>query len=257
MDFYDQLLEQTCKSTDERMSSVTTGKVVKNWDKDHPGMVQVELFLSESGKNRTDWVRVAQPYAGKNFGFYFLPEVGDEVVLAFNQGDRDHPIVIGSLWSKVNPTPEDALSEKNDTKTLRTKSGNELAFSDESKKEAVLLHTKGNLTLLMDDAAHKIYIQDKDEKNIVTIDSESGTITVKAKNKVVLEVGDGSLTLDQNAKKATLAMSNIEINAKQSIKLKGQNVAIEGAMTDVKANGNMNVKAGGILTLKGAMAKIN
>ena len=122
MSFFGELYDGAGRPGDgQRMFSVTTGKVVKNWDDKHPGMVQVEIFLGEGGKNRTDWVRVAQPYAGKEFGFYFLPEVGDEVVLAFNLGDRDHPIVIGSLWSQLNPVPQDAATEKNEAKTLRTK----------------------------------------------------------------------------------------------------------------------------------------
>ena len=122
MSFFDELYQDNARSSDgARMFSVTTGRVVENWDDKHPGMVRVEVFLGESGKNRTDWVRVAQPYAGKEYGHYFLPEVGDEVVLAFNLGDRDHPIVIGSLWSQVNPLPQKAAAEKNETKTLRTK----------------------------------------------------------------------------------------------------------------------------------------
>src|SRR5574344_714199 len=118
MGLFDELYGQSESSGERRMFSVTTGKVVKNWDSKHPGMVQVELFLSESGKNRTDWVRVAQPYAGKERGAYFLPEVGDEVVLAFNEGDRDHPIVLGSLWSQANTPPKGAPGEKNEIKTI-------------------------------------------------------------------------------------------------------------------------------------------
>ena len=67
MSLYDELFEKGSnqfKGHTPIMYSVTTGKVVANWDKKHPGMVQVEIFLGEEGKNRTDWVRVAQPYAG-------------------------------------------------------------------------------------------------------------------------------------------------------------------------------------------------
>ena len=95
MSFFGELYDGAGRSGGgQRMFSVTTGKVVKNWDDKHPGMVQVEIFLGEGGKNRTDWVRVAQPYAGKEFGFYFLPEVGDE----------DGDIAPGTLFEKL---PED------------------------------------------------------------------------------------------------------------------------------------------------------
>ena len=258
MSFFGELYDGAGRSGDgQRMFSVTTGKVVKNWDDKHPGMVQVEIFLGEGGKNRTDWVRVAQPYAGKEFGFYFLPEVGDEVVLAFNLGDRDHPIVIGSLWSQLNPVPQDAATEKNETKTLRTKGGNELAFSDTPDKEALLLHTKGNLTLMMEDEPVEIRLCDEKQKNILTINGKDGVVTVKAEKKIVLDVGGGSLTLDGQGKKATLKMDTVSVEAGQSLTLKGQSVKVEGSMMTVSSSGNLEAKASGVLTLKGSMTKIN
>ena len=258
MSFFDELYQDNARSSDgARMFSVTTGRVVENWDDKHPGMVQVEIFLGEDGKNRTDWVRVAQPYAGKEFGFYFLPEVGDEVVLAFNLGDRDHPIVIGSLWSQLNPVPKGAATEKNETKTMRTKGGNELTFSDIQDKQALQLHTAGSLTLLMEDEPVEINLCDKDRKNILTINGKDGVVTVKAEKQIVLDVGGGSLTLDGQGKKATLKMDTISIEAGQSLNLKGQNVKVEGSMMTVSSSGNLEAKASGILTLKGSMTKIN
>ena len=68
MSFFSELYDNGTRPPDgQRMFSVTTGKVVENWNEKHPGMVQVEIFLGENGKNRTDWVRVAQPYAGKEY----------------------------------------------------------------------------------------------------------------------------------------------------------------------------------------------
>ena len=258
MSFFDELYQDNARSSDgARMFSVTTGRVVENWDDKHPGMVRVEVFLGESGKNRTDWVRVAQPYAGKEYGHYFLPEVGDEVVLAFNLGDRDHPIVIGSLWSQVNPLPQKAAAEKNETKTLRTKGGNELTFSDVQGKESVSLRTKGELTLVLEDEPVEIRLCDKDKKNILTISGKNGAVTVQAEKKIVLDVGGGSLTLDGQGKKAALKMDTVSIEAGQSLNLKGQSVKLEGSMMAVKSSGNLDVNASGMLTLKGSMAKIN
>lgn len=239
------------------MLSVTTGKVVGNWDDKHPGMVQVEIFLGEEGKNRTDWVRVAQPYAGKEYGHYFLPEIGDEVVLAFNLGDRDHPIVIGSLWSQVNTLPKDVAMEKNETKSLRTKGGNELVFSDTAGKESLSLHTKGELTLIMEDENVVINLCDKGKKNVLAINGKDGEITIKAEKKLILDVGGGSFTLDGQGKKAILKMGTVNIEAGQNLNLKGQNVKLEGSMMKVESSGNLDAKAGGMLNLKGSMTKIN
>ncbi|OUN03021.1 hypothetical protein B5G43_15685 [Flavonifractor sp. An92] len=260
MSLYDELFEKGSnqfKGHTPIMYSVTTGKVVANWDKKHPGMVQVEIFLGEEGKNRTDWVRVAQPYAGKGYGNYFLPEVGDEVVLAFNLGDRDHPIVIGSLWNQVDTIPEDTAKEKNDVKRLRTKGGHELVFTEESGKETLTLHTPGGLTLQMDDKAKSVTIQDKDGKNLMTVDGKNGAVTVTAAKKITLDAGSGSLELDGQGKKATLKMATINIQADQTLNLKGQSVKMEGSMMTVSSSGNLEAKASGILTLKGSMTQIN
>lgn len=258
MGFFGELLDDNDrKQQGQRVFSVTTGKVVENWDEKHPGMVKVELFLGEAGKNRTDWVSVAQPYAGKDFGSYFLPEVGSEVVLAFNMGDRDYPIVIGSLWNQVNTLPKETAREKNDVKRLKTKGGHELVFSEESGKETLTLHTPGGLTLGMDDKAKTVTVQDKDGKNILRIDADKGIIQATAAKKLVLDVGGSEFTLDGQGKKATLKMDNVNIEAGQSLTLKGQNVKITGSMMKIESSGNLDAKASGILSVKGSMAKIN
>ncbi len=257
MSLFDELYGGERRQESHLVSSVTTGKVVENWDSKHPGMVKVELFLGESGKNKTDWVRVAQPYAGKDRGMYFLPEVGDEVVLAFNMGDRDHPIVIGCLWNQVDTIPKDTAAEKNHVKRVKTKGGHELVFSEESGKESITLHTPGNLTLVMEDEKKTITIRDGDGKNLVTVDGKNGAVTVTAEKKLVLKAGSGSLTLDGQGKKATLKMDTVNIEAGQSLNLKGQNVKLEGSMMKVASSGNLEAKAGGVLTLKGSMTKIN
>lgn len=258
MGLFDELYQDdSYRASGQHMYSVTTGKVVENWDSRHPGMVRVEIFLSETGQNRTDWVRVMQPYAGKGFGSYFLPEVGDEVVLAFNLGDRDHPIVIGSLWNQVDTIPEKTATEKNDVKRLKTKGGHELVFTEEGGKETLTLHTPGKLTLLMEDESKTVTLQDGDGKNLLTIDGKNGAVTITAAKKIVLDAGSGSLTLDGQSKKATLKMGSIDIQADQTLNIKGQSVKMEGAMMTVSASGNMEAKASGILTLKGSMTKIN
>lgn len=258
MGFFNELLDDAAqRESERRMFSVTTGKVVENWDDEHPGMVRVELFLGEEGKNKTDWVRVAQPYAGNGYGSYFLPEVGDEVVLAFNLGDRDHPIVIGSLWNQVDVIPEDTAVEENTVKRIKTKGGHELVFDEADGEETLTLHTPGELTLLLEDSAKKLTLKDADGNNLLAIDGDGGIITATAAKKVVLDVGGSEFTLDGQGKAATLKIDNITIEAGQSLKLKGQSVKIEGSMAEFKSDGNLDVKAGGILTLKGSMTKIN
>ncbi|MFI3312453.1 MAG: phage baseplate assembly protein V [Eubacteriales bacterium] len=257
MGFYDALVTPPQSPATQEMYSITTAKVVENYDDKHPGMVKVELFMGESGKNQSDWVRVAQPYAGKGYGTYFLPEIGDEVVVAFNQGNRDNPIVLGGLWNQVDTVPPDTAVENNTIKRIQTKGGHQIVFNDESGKETLSLQTPKGFTLLLDDENQTIDLKDGDGKNMVTIDGSNGTVTVQADKKLVLDVGGSGLTLDGTGKSATLKMDNIIIEAGQGLTLKGQNVKVDGAMVAVAASGNGEFTASGVLTLKGAMAKIN
>ena len=83
----------------ERIYGVVIGHVENNVDPDRIGRVQVSLpHLSD--QNLSHWARVATFMAGKGIGAYFIPDVGDEVLVAFDQGDINRPIVLGSLWNK-------------------------------------------------------------------------------------------------------------------------------------------------------------
>lgn len=257
MSMFNGMFEQNDRAMSAQMFSVTTGKVVENWNEDFPGMVKVEIFIGEEGQSRTDWVRVAQPYAGKGRGMYFLPEVGDEVVLAFNLGNRDHPIVIGSLWNQVDTLPEKTANEQNSIKRLLTKGGHELIFDEKEGEEVITLHTPGNLTLLLEDKPKSVTLKDGDGKNILVIDGKGGVIKITADKKVILDVGGSELTLDGQGKKATLKMDNINIEAGQALTLKGQNVKLQGAMVKIEASGNLDASANGVMNLKGSMTKIN
>jgi len=72
---------------------------------DKYGRVKVK-FHWDREENASVWIRVATPYAGRNGGFYSIPEVGDEVLVAFEQGDVRRPYVLGQLWNAADPPPE-------------------------------------------------------------------------------------------------------------------------------------------------------
>ena len=113
--------------------------------------------------------------AGNDRGSYFLPEVGDEVLVAFEQGDIHHPYVIGALWNGKDKPPELNRDGKNNIRKMKSRSGHELIFNDENENEQVVLHTKSGHTVLLDDStgAEKIEIKDKSGSNTILIDSET------------------------------------------------------------------------------------
>ena len=82
---------------DARIYGVVVGIVAKNYDKDMPGRVCVTIPTRDSSKNELQWARQALPSSGSDWGYYFVPEVGDQVLLAFEGGNIEKPYVIGCL----------------------------------------------------------------------------------------------------------------------------------------------------------------
>lgn len=237
---------------------IITGLVKENWDEEHPGMVKVEYFLGEQGKNLTGWVPVAAPYAGKEHGYYALPEVGAEVVLAFQMGNRNCPIVLGCLWNRQNTIPAETANEKNTVKKLLTKGGCEIRLSEEEGKEQILIQTPKGLKLFMEDENETFQISDQDGKSGVSVDTKNGAVTLLADKTLEIKVGgDVMLSLQGNSKSIDLKGSKLACNVDQSLELKSQNMKLEGTSTQVKGSGTLKLESGGMAQLKGATVQLN
>jgi len=257
MGMFEELLVMNTAAED-RVFSVTTALVKENWNKDYPGMVKVEMFLGETGKNITGWVPVMTMYGGKNHGYYALPEVGSEVVVAFNMGDRNCPIVIGSLWNNNNTLPSDTATEKNLIKRFKTKGGCEVVFNDEENKQTIEIKTPGGFGIAIEDEAKSITLHDSAGKNAITINEKDGTVSIKADKKITLSVGGSDMvTLDGAKKSATINTNNVKLEAMQNLQLKGQSDSIEGSMIKINAQGSMELSSSGMTQVKGSMVKIN
>jgi type VI secretion system secreted protein VgrG len=109
------------------------------------GRVQVKFFWQEDSS--THWARATSPHAGPDRGFMFMPEVGDEVAVAFEDGDPERPVIIGSLWNGQQTAPrfgyfgEDV--EPNNVKRILTKSGNRIQIVDNEGQETITVATPG------------------------------------------------------------------------------------------------------------------
>ncbi|MBR1630093.1 MAG: hypothetical protein IJ679_12655 [Lachnospiraceae bacterium] len=241
----------------EEILSLAIGKVKENYDQKHPGMVKVDYFLGTTGKNLTAWVPVAVPYAADGYGEYFLPEVGSAVVMGFNMGDRNMPIVIGCLWNDVNKLPKDVAAKDNPTKLIRTKAGNAIRFEEKSKKEAIRIDTPAELEFDLSDEKKTITLKDKNAKNQIQIKTGEGQIQITAEKKITLKCGSATVTIDGQAGKVSIDTNQVEINGKSSLKLKGANTSVQGTMTEVKGDSKLTVQSGAMTEVKGAMVKIN
>lgn len=275
MGLFDEMLEtdETEDGGQANINGVAIGVVKENWDKDHPGMIKAEISLGSSGKNLTDWIPVAVPYAGKEFGTYFLPEIGSQVLLAFHMGDINCPIVIGSLWNQTDVVPPETANEKNTVKKIKTKGGNVITISEESGKEKISIQTKGELKAELDDENQKIIVQDKEGKNAISIDAKNGTMNFKSEKKAVFNInGQPMLTLDGEGKAVKIKAGKIEIEADQSLTMKGQTAGLDGnslkiqgqqleltakASMAIKANASLKAESSGMTEIKGSMLKLN
>ncbi|HEX9062459.1 MAG TPA: phage baseplate assembly protein V [Clostridia bacterium] len=227
---------------DSGFYGVTIGIVSNNKDPEKLGRVKLKLPLREC-QTETNWARITTLMAGKETGIFFLPEVGEEVLVAFYEGDVNYPVVLGALWNSKEGPPLTNEDGKNNIRKIKSRSGNELIFNDESGKESIEIKTAAGQVLKMEDATEgKIALKDKSGNNLVEIDSSSNQISIKANMKINLQAGSCKITIDGT-------QNSIAIESSMQMKIKAQ-------MLDIEA-GTMNIKSDGPLTLKGAIVKMN
>jgi len=142
--------------------------------------VQVRIYNAD-GINDQDgpvWARIAAPFAGGNRGAFFIPDVGDEVVVAFLAGDPRFPIVLGSLWNGSDAAPETlgGSGDSVDRWTITGKAGTRIAIVEQPSSSATIsLTTPGGLTGKMTDEDGSIEFSDSSQTS-VRIDSSGVTI---------------------------------------------------------------------------------
>ena len=104
--------------------------------------------------------RVATLTAGSERGSFFMPEPDDEVLVAFENGDVDRPIIIGAMWSAEAPPPTQAdTSESNNVRTIVSRSGHEITFDDSPGQGKILIKTSGGMEITLQDTPPKVSIK--------------------------------------------------------------------------------------------------
>ena len=206
MNLFDLLADERDDAA-ARVSGVVVGVVTNNQDPEGMGRVKLK-FPWLSDEDESNWARVAAPMAGGGRGFYFLPEVEDEVLVAFEQGDVRFPYVVGSLWNGKDAPPASNDDGKNNVRVIKSRSGHVVRLTDEDGKEM-------------------IEIIDMSGKNSVRIDTSKKTITITSDKDIVLSAAQGKITLDAQ---------EIEIKSSAGAKVEA------GGNLDLKATGQTNVK---------------
>lgn len=190
-------------------SGVARALVVDNTDPKRAGRIAVR-FPSHARPDEVHWAPVAAPMAGRQRGLWFVPEVGDEVLVAFEPGEPARPYVIGALWSGSAPPPG---GESPHLRMLRTRSGHTLVFDDGASGRIELSLADGK-RLSIDAATVRLT---DEHGNGLTIEAGSGGVTVQAAAALRLKASQitiestGPATIKSSAT-LTLAGSLVRIN---------------------------------------------
>src|ERR1700760_4479739 len=106
---------------------------------DNPGFRVKVKITALSDDETTFYARIATPMGGNDRGAYFLPQVDDQLLVVFEHGDIDRPIIIGALWSNQQKPVENNTSGKNNTKLIKSRSGHRVIFDDKSGSEKITI----------------------------------------------------------------------------------------------------------------------
>lgn len=229
--FLDLVGSEDNRESDARgVNGVAVAIVTNNKDPEGLGRVKVHFpWLSDD--HESDWVRVASFMAGGGRGGFFIPDVQDEVLVAFEHGDINRPIVIGSLWSVEDKSPEKNEDGRNNIKKIRTRSGNEIILDDSSGKERIEIHTKDGKghKIILDNStgASKVAIRDETDSNFIEIDSITGSISI-------------SSALDLSIKATT-----ISLDALATINIRSPVIMVQAAGTITNMAPTINTLAAG------------
>jgi uncharacterized protein involved in type VI secretion and phage assembly len=183
--FSQQVLAERLES--HRISECVVGVVTDNKDPDKLARVKVKIpALTEA--ETTFWCPLVMLGASKNRGWFFIPEVDDEVMLAYEHGDPNRPIVLGAIWNGKDKPPDNNKSGDNPRRVIKSREGSRVLF---------------------DDDLDKIVIEDGKGKGRITLDAKN--------NKIIIEALEGDFALQAPKGEIKIVTKETEIKAGQNL----------------------------------------
>lgn len=222
-------VEESIDQLNRKFYGVVTGKVRSVSDPLSLGRVQLTLpFLDDS--DSSPWARIAAPMAGRFYGYYFIPSVDDEVLVAFEHGDVKAPYVIGALWTAKSQPP--LMSPSDEKRAIRTPGGSQIVFED--RPAAITIQTAPTPTQSLPGT-----VSPTGSNHSIAL-TPSG-IELASNKEVKLGVQNTKVTISSSGVEITLGASSIKLST-SSIEIKAPTISI---------------RATGSLTVKGAPVRIN
>ncbi|MER3486793.1 MAG: type IV secretion protein Rhs, partial [Chloroflexota bacterium] len=181
-------------------------------------------------EDESAWARLASPMAGAGRGLFILPEVGDEVLVAFEHGDINYPVIVGMLWNGRDKPPQLASA----------------VVSATGKVNQRILKSRLGHTVTLDDSEESpgITIVDKTGKNIIKLNSQTNELTISVEGDLSLNAkGNISITAQRNVS-ITAQQGNLDASAQAnaSMEAKGGKATVKGVTGEVQASGPLNVR---------------
>ena len=270
-----------------RVPGVVTAVVTSNSDPEKLGRVQVKypwLPKQNGSELSSGWARLATVGGGGERGIVFLPEVNDEVLIAFENGDMSSPYVLGVLFNGKDKLPKgdaelvDSGTKKVNQRVIVSRSGHKIILDDSQGKEKISIVDKtGKNQVLIDSAKNEFKIISEGKLDLVSKGDLSltteGKLTLKSKGdfsaasdaKMALK-GQSELSLNSGQKVAVSATQTISLSANQKIDVKSgtsgltlqaSGVELKGVKIDVSANTMLSLDGSAMVKIQGGIVKIN
>ena len=182
------------------MQSAHLAKVVDIADPERLNRVQVRLlaFDAVEGQDAPLWARVVCPFAGADRGAFLMPDVDDEVLVVFLQGDPRYPLVMGGLWNGSSTAPAELADEGNRLKRIRSRNGVTVTLDDQQGQEQLVLETPGGQRLTLSDGPGKVTVEDSNGNRVV-MEAARISFTASAELKIdapQVKISAGMVSVD-------------------------------------------------------------
>ena len=267
-DIIDDIAEKQATKTetgDNRVFGVMVGTVAQNYDVTMPGRLCVSLPSRDEG-NQLRWARLAMPYGGKSWGIYFMPEVGDQVLVAFEQGNIERPYVVGCISKTTDLCLNKTANLLNTNKRIVTYNGNAIEFEDnpgEGASDKITIRTAGKElstehSITLDNAKHKITITDQAGANQIDMNTITGQMEITAATKLTIKVGEMiQLTMNGASGVTELKTKDFRVDAINGITESAvKSINLSGGTAKLEGTSKATVSSNGPVTLEGQPIKI-
>ena len=216
------------------------------------------------GDQRSAWAKQVCLMAGADRGTLFRPEIGDEVLVAFEMGRPERPYVLGALWNKTDLPPDMGESPtENNWRLIKSRSGHIFRFDDSDGAEKVEIRDKDDLRrIIVDTAGKTILVTSEGGDGVIRIDAPEGRVEVEAGKGIAVTCHEGDVAVAANGGgkvSVESASSNIEIKATGgTVQVDAKTISMNATSSlALKAGSGMSIEAGGALSIKGSVVNIN